>query len=90
MGRIRWLAIVDLASVTDLDDKHDQFAVAHFVHDAVVADADTQPAALASQCLDAGGRGSVRKVSVVLLTRRAIWLSSLRSCRSAAGRNLSS
>jgi hypothetical protein len=43
--------------VTDLDDKHYQFAVTHFVYDAVVANADTQPAALASQCLDAGRSG---------------------------------
>jgi hypothetical protein len=49
--------IVDLASVADLDDEHHQFAVAHFVHDAVVANADTQPAMLASQCLDAGWPG---------------------------------
>jgi hypothetical protein len=51
---MRWLAIVDLAPVTDLDNQHHQLAVAHLVHDAVVADADAQPAMLTGQRLDAG------------------------------------
>jgi len=49
-----WLAIVDLAPVTDLDNQHHQLAVAHRVHDAVVPDADAQPAMLTGQRLDAG------------------------------------
>ena len=34
-----------------MDDQHHQFAVAYLVHDAIVADADAQPALLPSQCL---------------------------------------
>jgi hypothetical protein len=81
------LAIVDLASVTDLDDKHYQFAVTHFVYDAVVANADTQPAALASQCLDAGRSGlSAQSLGGALDTTRylAVKLAELsQRCRAA-------
>lgn len=52
-GRARWLAIVDLASVTDLDNEYHQLAVAHFVHDAVVPNPDAQPATLTGERLDA-------------------------------------
>jgi hypothetical protein len=40
--------------MTDLDNQHRQLVVAHFVYDAVVPDADAQPAALTGQRLDAG------------------------------------
>jgi hypothetical protein len=77
--------------VTDLDDKHYQFAVTHFVYDAVVANADTQPAALASQCLDAGRPGlSAQGLGGALDTTRylAVKLAELsQRCRAA---NLSS
>jgi hypothetical protein len=52
-GSARWLAIEDLASVTDLDNQYHQPAVAHFVHDAVVPNPDAQPATLTGERLDA-------------------------------------
>lgn len=68
--------------MTDLDDKHYQFAVTHFVYDAVVANADTQPAALASQCLDAGRSGlSAQSLGGALDTTR---LSGCQACGAVA------
>jgi hypothetical protein len=35
----------------DLDDKHDKFAVAHFIDNPVITNPDTQPAVLVGQGL---------------------------------------